>query len=178
MQPSDANRQPDCHLERMVGNGEIEWLELCQTCDDPFFRSPGSVSCSARVPAVPRGWPPALTAPGVGATHSPSGIAAGRRRSLWVNRYGGLFRQETRHWPARHSAGLVRTTTRRLHRPRAASRRWIITHFRCGKILAPGRRAWDCRASEMRNNPKAIHLVRETIDAKRAHQRAPSQMVM
>jgi hypothetical protein len=53
MQPSDANHQPDCRLERVVGNGEIEWLELCQTCDDPSFRSPGSVSCSVRVPAVP-----------------------------------------------------------------------------------------------------------------------------
>jgi hypothetical protein len=28
MQPSDANHQPDCRLDRVVGNGEIEWLEL------------------------------------------------------------------------------------------------------------------------------------------------------
>jgi hypothetical protein len=28
MQPSDANHQPDCRFERVVGNGEIEWLEL------------------------------------------------------------------------------------------------------------------------------------------------------
>jgi hypothetical protein len=48
----------------------------------------------------------------------------------------------------------------------------IIAHFRCGKILDPGRQVWDCRASEMRDNSMAIHLVGETIDAKRAHQRA------
>jgi hypothetical protein len=36
-----------------VGNGDRISLDVCQTCDDPFFRSPGSVSCSVRVPAVP-----------------------------------------------------------------------------------------------------------------------------
>jgi serine/threonine-protein kinase HipA len=34
------------------------------------------------------------------------------------------------------------------------------------------RRKGDYRASEMRDNPMAIYLVGETIDAKRAHQRA------
>lgn len=75
-----------CHLQNFwleqLGNGERISLDLCQTCDDPFVWSPGSVSCSARVPAIPRGWPPTRTAPGAGATHSPSGIVAGRRRPV------------------------------------------------------------------------------------------------
>jgi serine/threonine-protein kinase HipA len=54
------------------------------------------------------------------------------------------------------------------------SRRRIIAHFRCGKILVFRCGAWNFRASEMRDNRMAIHLVGETIDAKRAYQRAQS----
>jgi hypothetical protein len=51
--PPDANKRQDRRLERLLGHGERERLDLCQTYDDPFFRPSGSVSCSARVPAFP-----------------------------------------------------------------------------------------------------------------------------
>ena len=140
MQPSDANHSARIAAwSSVIGNGErINGLSFAKHMTTLSFRSPGSVSCSARVPAVPRGWPPARTAPGAGATRLPSGIVAGRRRPLWANRYGGLFRQETRHWSARHSAGLVRTRTRRLRPPRAAIRDGLSRISDAGTFLLPG----------------------------------------
>jgi hypothetical protein len=51
--PLDGKTQQNYCLERLLGHGEREGLDLCQTYDDPFFRPSGSVSCSARVPAFP-----------------------------------------------------------------------------------------------------------------------------
>src|SRR5690606_15670294 len=50
--------------------------------------------------------------------------------------------------------------------------RRIIAYLTCAIILAWAGVIWDLHASEMRENPMPLHLVGETIDAKRAHQRA------
>ena len=77
--------------------------------------------------------------------------------------------------PARLEGKDPRGRPRSLNKVQAnLNRFWIFTHFRCGKILASERCLCNCRASEMRDNPVAIYLVGETIDAKRAHQRAQS----